>query len=240
MLTNYGNGAHRNETTWTRRYKTNSGGESIMAAKSFSAKEKRQITKDWNELFPEMGVYKNMWLLKIVGPIAVGILLEIGSNRDYYTPTVHFHDLSEEDESISLMGELNANFDYISTKSKPDKYLKVAEKLEVRSFIPLKGNLNFSELETCLLKYLDYEFCSLGDKKYVLRTILNLSILEGNNKKIQETIHFVKEYLNYLNHRHGMNYSIEDFILERDVLIKNIEENIIKLKLEKIPRHTML
>lgn len=207
-----------------------------MAAKSFSAKEKKQITKEWNEIFPEMGIYKNMWLLKIVGPMAIGILLEIGSNKDYYTPTMHIHDLSDESETISLIGALDANFDYVSTKSKADKYLRVAEKLEKKSYIPLNQKLSFLELQKYLLKYLEDKTTDITDIRYILRIFVHLAIWYGDDNIIQESILLARKHLDYINQKYGNSHLISEYITDKDTLVKNVEKNIVKLKLEKIPR----
>ena len=50
-----------------------------MAAPKLTRTMKKEITKQWQAEFPSMGIYKNMWLMNIVGPIIVGLLLEVKS-----------------------------------------------------------------------------------------------------------------------------------------------------------------
>jgi hypothetical protein len=50
---------------------------------------KKNIRIQWNEKFPELGVYKNDWILRIVGPMAQGICLDGESGNLRYKPTAH-------------------------------------------------------------------------------------------------------------------------------------------------------
>ena len=65
-------------------------------AEKITLSMKKKITNDWKELYPEMGIYKPMWLMNILGPLVVGLLLHIKSNKDRYIPTLHMHNLAEE------------------------------------------------------------------------------------------------------------------------------------------------
>ena len=63
--------------------------------KKFSRKMKTEFTQQWAKEIPSMGIYKNMWLMNIVGPVVVGVLLEVKSGNDMYYPTVHLYNLAD-------------------------------------------------------------------------------------------------------------------------------------------------
>lgn len=64
---------------------------------------KKKITRDWEQAFPDLVVYKNMWLLRRLGPFVQGICLDTDSSNANYLPTFHIHNLaSQDDDFISL------------------------------------------------------------------------------------------------------------------------------------------
>lgn len=63
---------------------------------------KNSVTRDWRNHFPSLGVYKPMWLMKMHGPVVVGICLDSPPSRDYYKPFFHVHCLLRPWPSISL------------------------------------------------------------------------------------------------------------------------------------------
>ncbi|MDC6167876.1 hypothetical protein [Paucibacter sp. XJ19-41] len=58
-----------------------------------SVSTSREITNDWRESFPLLGIYKSMWLLKRHGPLLMGIALDRTRSNDVYLPTFHVHNL---------------------------------------------------------------------------------------------------------------------------------------------------
>lgn len=65
-------------------------------------KLKKQITEDWLKCFPDLGIFKPMWLLRRIGPIVLGILLDRDSSNEAYRPTFHVHNLSKPSTFITL------------------------------------------------------------------------------------------------------------------------------------------
>ena len=127
-----------------------------MAAPKLTRTMKKEITKQWQAEFPSMGIYKNMWLMNIVGPIIVGLLLEVKSINSEYYPTLHLDILTRErneDDDIALTASTEVDFEYVSTISKPDKYLVLADKLKKKAVIPLEGDVKIEEVINCLKKY---------------------------------------------------------------------------------------
>lgn len=94
-----------------------------------------------------------MWLMNIIGSIVVGILLEMGSNRDYYTPTIHIHDLTYDEDIITLTGAITVNNDNVSTRSRIDKYILLGKRLSENAIIRLDGDIEIKTLMDSLKTY---------------------------------------------------------------------------------------
>lgn len=74
------------------------GGGLVKATLTAAAKKK--ITLDWSRLFPELGTYRPLHLLRRVGPLLQGIALERTSGNDLYRPMAHIHCLAQESTSV--------------------------------------------------------------------------------------------------------------------------------------------
>lgn len=71
--------------------------------KKISSSKKKSITNQWKNEYPELVLYKNMWLLRRVGPLLQGICLDRDSTNVSYLPTFHVHNLiGQEDDFVSL------------------------------------------------------------------------------------------------------------------------------------------
>jgi hypothetical protein len=74
-----------------------------MATTPLTAAARKRITEDWKNAFPNLGVYKPMWLMKRNGPLLMGICLDRTRSNDVYIPKFHVHDLISTFPGISLM-----------------------------------------------------------------------------------------------------------------------------------------
>jgi hypothetical protein len=108
---------------------------------------KRQITKDWHGLFPQLGVYKQIWLARRVGPLVHGIILDTDSTYAFYWPITHVHNLCRPFPVVSLMlnqGLLSKGThakDTIAVQFHQDHYHDAAQRLAQASLLPLTGDL---------------------------------------------------------------------------------------------------
>lgn len=149
---------------------------------------KRKFTKEWNELFPYMGVYKNMWLMNICGPLAVGILLEVKSDRDRYIPTLHIHNLCEDFPVISLGVSMETK--EIKINDVKNTYLHAADELKANTFIPLSGDVVLAELIEQLKMYY-FKFSLNPD--IVLNYMIYLAAWSGQQETFDYVMKFVVE-----------------------------------------------
>lgn len=194
---------------------------------------KRKFTKEWNELFPYMGVYKNMWLMNICGPLAVGILLEVKSDRDRYIPTLHIHNLCEDFPVISLGVSMETKA--IEIDDVKDTYLYAADELKANTFIPLSGDVILAELIEQLKMYY-FKFSLNPD--IVLNYMIHLAAWSGKQKIYDYVMRFVAE-----------NIKCNDFFTEwslpksaecSEQLHTTVQEQEQKLKTLNLPHRNLI
>lgn len=204
---------------------------------------KKEITKQWQELFPSMGVYKPMWLGNICGPLFVGLLLHVKSDNDRYTPTLHIHYLCKNVDFVSLGLEITDNFNYVSTRSPEDKYLKIAKSLTEKAIVPLEGDIDLlkllADLRNCFTWYrLEY---------ILLEHIVYLSVWTGKQEIVDSAWKLVEEMLiekpemfNSQERRDMWYNNLPRSADEAPRLRETVEQQIISLKLDKLPRREMI
>lgn len=129
-----------------------------MPDNRLTRKIQTRITKDWHEHFPELAIYKPRWMLRRVGPLLQGVLLERDSSNDSYLPMVHLHNLAREwssitiSPSIALLTIRTSARDKITVRSHEKRYLEAISRLKEQSVIPCRGELTLSEALTIYRK----------------------------------------------------------------------------------------
>ncbi len=204
--------------------------------------QKKQITKEWNELFPSMGIYKNMWLMNILGPIVVGLILEVGSNTTKYTPIMHVHNLCSHSDVITILIPIEG--ESISTRSDSDKYKYIAEHIKAKSIVPFEADVELHSLIFALKSYCeeleyDVERCDVCD------ILIYLASWSGKESVIQEVDNFIKVQLG--QGKLECITSGEQYINEMNEVFLNskrlksiVEQQITNLELQNIPRREII
>lgn len=106
---------------------------------------KREITEDWATQFPDLGIYKPLWLLRRVGPLLEGICLNRDSSNERYQPIFHLHSLARDESSLSLTlaDELRTARNDTPQKIKvafhADHYVEAAKKMKQQASLALSG-----------------------------------------------------------------------------------------------------
>ena len=208
---------------------------------------KKQITKEWNELFPSMGIYKNMWLMNILGPLAVGVLLEVKSDNERYIPTFHIHNLSENTDFVTLTVSVTDGLNDISLRSKKDKYQRIAQNLKDKAIIPYEGDIEIDIIIMLLKREYEKRFI-VGERKAICSMLMYLAGWSGKpflkedvekyieqkisdgqlnfSKDVNETITFYNE----LKHNTELSFQLHN----------NVEQQIKLLKMENLPRRKII
>lgn len=218
-----------------------------MAAK-ITRSMKKEITTQWNQLFPSMGVYKNMWLMNLTGPLAVGILLHIKSDKTRYEPTFHIHNLAEKIGFVTLSAEITDGFNDVSTISPPDKYMMIAERLKRKVPIPLEGDIKLTQIIEQLKAYCK-DSIGMGETYDISSILMYLAGWSGNQEVRRDVVDFVCKQKRILLDRGTFDNKAEaDKWLEElerktessQRLEKNVQNQIIELGMEQLPRRKIL
>lgn len=212
---------------------------------------KRQITKQWQEEFPSMGIYRNMQLAQILGPIAVCVFLEVKSDPSSYEPKIHLDDLTRDFSDVRPLGYLSGYVEVphvrISTISKPDKYLTIASQLKELFYLPLEGDMRIEDLIACLKKE-----CRDGDYGMtyaLLRILVMIAYWSGKQEIISDVHSFMMELIpSLVSRRIFSNYEkaencCKEIIAETpgtEELRKNYNENLMREDFKHIPRRNVI
>ena len=189
-----------------------------------------------------MGVYKNMWLMNICGPLAVGILLEVKSDKKSYIPTLHIHNLCQEFPVISL--GISMEMKAIEIDDVNRIYLYTANELKKNTFIALSGDIVLNELLEQLKVYF-YKFKL--NPIIVLEYMIYLAAWSGCQNIYYDVMEFVVE--NIKNHpdmfRDDEVYREWYQMLPKDVNRVNelrtiVKEQELKLKTLKLPHRNLI
>lgn len=223
----------------------------MNSTKPLTRKMKAEITKQWQELFPYMGIYENMQLLNICGPLAVGIHLYVDSDRTKYTPCLHVHNLCLTDGVLYLLlpVELRERFYFsISTSDPPDKYIKFAEKLAKKSVVPMEGDIYLRDLIETLKKY----FYIYWNHIEVIEIITYLVYWSGSAEIIADARKFGEKAIHWLiTGPERVKYQQPELLVEKykklvdklehtPDLQRIVEQQIIAMKMKDLPRRKMI
>lgn len=69
---------------------------------TLTAATRRTITEDWGRAFPNLLPSRPLWLMKLHGPLVVGVCLDRTRSNDRYIPVFHVHNLLRRFPVISL------------------------------------------------------------------------------------------------------------------------------------------
>lgn len=131
-----------------------------MKAKPIAASKKR-ITQEWSQEFPALGIYKPMWLMRIVGLFVQGICLDRDSGNDNYLPTFHLHNLANQKVdfiSLTLRTPLRSertNYSDRLTLARHEKcFSEIVSRFRAQCPLSLEGDLTCDDLISAYQNYI--------------------------------------------------------------------------------------
>lgn len=104
---------------------------------------KKQITNDWEQLFPELKKTRLLEMDNRLGPLITGIYLKVVRNM-YYTPVAYVHNLCSEESNI--ITSLECTSETIELEKHEERYMFSAERLKNKLLIPLKGDVSIDKI----------------------------------------------------------------------------------------------
>lgn len=213
---------------------------------TFSASDRRKITKEWQALFPDLGIYKPMHLLNRLGPILVGIALETDAGNSYYKPSFHAHCLCRQFPAVTLTLQAELGKGYIEPSWHEKKYKEFADAMLEKARIPFSGDVS---LEKVLKAYEDYFKKPALSHYFEFEDYALLCGWSGDASKIRHALKVVKSYLKkwpeerYFRREGGFDNwfaTLEKRVIDRKMLCDIAENQIIELKVDKLPARSLL
>lgn len=211
-----------------------------MTKNKITASDKKRITSDWNQMIPSLGIYKPMHLINRIGPLLVGILLEVKSGNEKYIPTFHVHNLLRPFQVISL--GLNFEITPITIGSHESKYYDSAMKMVEQAIVPFEGDL---DLSTILNAYEQYFQKNIGGPilPYIFEDIVLLSAWCEDKERINKGLQLAEANMrgwpeHILNRLGGLDnwlISLKNNAENRGELISILENQIAELKVDNLP-----
>lgn len=213
-----------------------------------TATARRRITADWLAAFPGLGEYEPLHLLRRVGPLLEGIVLERSSGSRDYLPTFHVHSLLRTFPSVSLTlihrlrAEPSGAADSISVQRHESRYMEAASRLARQSPLALSGDLRASEV---LRAY--QEFAARPENRWHANNLFEdmaaMCGWFGDNERssafIAEGFAKLGEWspsaLRQIGGREQWRRRLEDLVADRNGLHSIMEKEIRALHLESLP-----
>jgi hypothetical protein len=211
-----------------------------MIKSTITGTDKKRITADWNREIPSLGVYKPMHLMNRVGPLIVGLLLEVKSDKDKYIPTFHVHNLLRPFEVITL--SLNYELKPINKSRHEINYKESVLKMVEQGLLPFEGDLGLATIINAYKAYLENGY--MGNiLPYVFEDIVLLSGWCRDERNLNKGLEFAESKMkswsdHVLTRLGGLDQwlsSLEKKARNYDYLQNGYEEQIIKLKVDKLP-----
>jgi hypothetical protein len=136
--------------------------------------DRKKITKDWIEIFPDFIQYKPMHLLRRNGPFLCGIHLQTYTSNIDYEPIFHIHNLMAEfpviylGTSTSLLNAKNAK-DRVNLTKHQNDLKAITERFKQQCKLLQKRSLSLIELISYADQFLQKD---VGFDYYTLRDIV--------------------------------------------------------------------
>lgn len=214
---------------------------------------KTKITNDWAELFPALGVYKPMWLLRRVGPLVTGVCLDRDSGNDAYRPTFHVHSLAQPASSVSLtlaeplLTVKTGVPETIRSGFHDQRFAEAAGRFRQQVPIDLDAAIGVSDI---LLAYRRYMGQPLG--RYPLRLyedVITLLLIQGETAQarcsfdeFQDQVAKWPESINVLRNAGGLcewSGKCRSWLDNPGILLKTVDEQVALLGLGNIPASSL-
>lgn len=215
---------------------------------------KRQITHDWRSLFPELAVFRPMWLLRRVGPLVQGIALERSSAGTTYLPIVHMHDLCRPfpNVSLSLSQRLRSRRsgaqESIAVQFHDRLYLEAAQRLAGDSLLPLRGDVAVEEVVQAYERYRNLGELTSGLPVSYFESAIRLLAWTGRTEDgLRVLAAYVRELRSCANaladapdDLEAWERSLRDVLVDPASVRRTAAEQAVALKVDRLPLSSLL
>ena len=111
----------------------------------YTAKDKRILMDDWEEaLNSPLARVRRLELGNRIGPLVLGVYLDMASYSLYYVPEYYVHNLCREFPGMTAT--LRVEKGPIEPEKHNERYIKEAEAIKEEAYIPLGGDLSIDQI----------------------------------------------------------------------------------------------
>jgi hypothetical protein len=217
-----------------------------LSSKKLSKEDKLKITNDWHYLFPCLGVFNTMHLMNRIGPLLVGIKLEVKSGGDRYFPTFHIHNLTNSTDFITLSLAYTPNMTFVRLGEHDVQHIKISNAFKENAPIKFAGDQYLHTVLEGFETYINKKMGPIIPQLYEDMTLI--SGWCGSNTGITRALNLAQSHMETwpeltLTRLGGVDNwltQIEKKAMDRENLINTCNEQIVKLKVDKLPERALL
>lgn len=214
-----------------------------MTKTTIEMKDKKLITKDWLNEFPDFKEYKPMHIVRRNGPFLCGIYLQTFSSGVDYEPLFHIHNLMIDFPVVSLgspfflLNKLGAK-EIISLKTHREIFQEYANRLKAKVLLLENEYIRADDIVFYIKNYLNhsnnYPFDSLRD---IILTFFWCNRLEEVEQYIYYGKNIIAQWPDGVKKRFGGEEGWEKYIrtlMNYNQLTRTIDNQIVRYKLSAL------
>lgn len=221
--------------------------------KSLTASTRRRITADWLEQFRGLGEYKPLHLLRRVGPLLEGVVLERTSGKDVYRPTFHVHCSLRPSPVVTmslahrLQSDRSGGPDAVPVVHHESKYVEAATRLAKQAPLALSGELRLSDVLEAYRRFAGRPGTHF-DANDLYEDMAGVCAWSGDTERATQIIaegfsklgEWPSEILRQMGGREAWRDKITAAIADRGRLLSLAEEQVRALGAERVPVSNMV
>jgi hypothetical protein len=217
-----------------------------MTWKKLTHTAKKKITNDWNNCFPSLGIYKPMHLMNRIGPLLVGILLDVKTGGSDYIPTYHVHNLIRPFPVISLGLKTTLNYEYVNIEWHESKFYNLSELMMKYALIPFDGELDLTTVLAGYKKHLAKPHIPYQPQEY--EDMVLISAWCNNTLQVKNSLDFARDKMGrwppqVLKRIGGLDIwsnSVKEKAITSETLKSIVDKQIKELKVGRLPVRNLL
>ena len=192
-------------------------------------------------MFPSLGVYKPMHLMNRLGPLLVGILLEVKSGNESYIPTFHIHNLARPFPAVYLGLKTTLNKQYVHMEWHERKHKEMALTMRENALVPFEGDIKLDIVLKGFWTYIEKRVDPFLPLTY--EDMILVSAWCGNLVEVQKGLELAESHMKrwpeqILTRIGGLEVwlkSVEEKAKHRENLIATSNQQSIELKADQLP-----
>lgn len=220
--------------------------------KSLTATAKKRITSDWLDCLPSMGIYKPLHLLRRVGPILIGVLLERDSSGRTYRPTFHVHNLGRRFPTIALSlsqplrTKRTGAAETIDVRHHEQRFQDAAARLSAQAPLPLAGPVSLDQFIEASLQHMRRPGEHYEPEVY--EDMITVASWAGDTARAQRLLGDAKQLMSewptaVLKQLGGVQRwfdGVESRALNQDLVRQGVDAEVTTHRVEAVPSDTLV